>query len=510
MMTSTRTRLFAGAAFAFSACLGLAPLSTIAAPHAPRTIAAPEDERAPLFTVTADPALIKRYSGRVYILAAPPGRGEPRRGPGWFSMNPFLAMDVTDWDVTTPLELHAGDVLSYPSAVDALPAGTFAVQAVLRVNQDAASLSAEDNLYSDIVTGELDWSASKPVRLHISRAVQSPPPPSDPLIREVAYPSAMLSAFHGRDIMHRATVVLPEGYDADPERRYRTLYVIGGFGSSHRVSPRAVSGWRATPGADSIVRVILDPDCFGGHHVFADSASNGPRGAAFVEELIPALERDFRLIAHRNGRLLTGHSSGGWSSLWLQITQPDTFGGTWSTAPDPVDFSAFQLVDIYAEGANMFRTAEGERISLAHRGGESFWYADTFSAMETVLGEGGQLRSFEWVFSPRGDDGLPKKLYCRDSGAIDPAIADAWRAYDIRLILESRWEELAPKLAGRINIFMGDQDTFHLHHATIRLKEAMQRIGANITIEITPGADHGNVVTRELRERIVREVNEVE
>ncbi len=37
----------------------------------------------------------------------------------------------------------------------------------------------------------------------------------------------------------------------------------------------------------------------------------------------------------------SGHSSGGWSSLWLQIEHPEVFGGVWSLAPDPVDFRDF-------------------------------------------------------------------------------------------------------------------------------------------------------------------------
>ena len=42
-----------------------------------------------------------------------------------------------------------------------------------------------------------------------------------------------------------------------------------------------------------LVRIILDPDCGTGHHVFADSATNGPRGKALIEEFIPYLEKTF-------------------------------------------------------------------------------------------------------------------------------------------------------------------------------------------------------------------------
>jgi pimeloyl-ACP methyl ester carboxylesterase len=119
-------------------------------------------------------------------------------------------------------------------------------------------------------------------------------------------------------------------------RKLPVLYIIPGFGGDHFMAERWSSP-RTNFGGD-FIRVILDPDCGTGHHVFADSAANGPRGKAFIDELIPFIERTFPAIAEPRARLLNGHSSGGWSSLWLQVTYPDFFGGTWSTSPDPVDF----------------------------------------------------------------------------------------------------------------------------------------------------------------------------
>src|SRR6185312_22062 len=148
----------------------------------------------------------------------------------------------------------------------------------------------------------------------------------------------ILSAFHKRPIKHRAGVILPEGGGS---RKRGTLYIIPGFGGDHFMAGRFASEGRLGFGKD-LIRVVLDPDCGTGHHVFADSATNGPRGRALVEELIPHIEATFPAIAEPRARLLAGHSSGGWSSLWLQITHPETFGGVWSTSPDSVDFRDFQ------------------------------------------------------------------------------------------------------------------------------------------------------------------------
>ena len=159
-----------------------------------------------------------------------------------------------------------------------------------------------------------------------------------------------------------------------------------------------------------MIHVVLDPSCRTGHHVFADSENNGPCGHALIEELIPALEAKFRGLATPASRFVTGHSSGGWSSLWLQVSYPDFFGGVWSTAPDPVDFRDFQRIDLYAPKTSMFADAKGERRPIARQAGKPSLYYKPFSDMEVVMGRGGQLYSFEAVFSPKGTDGQPCKL----------------------------------------------------------------------------------------------------
>ena len=108
-----------------------------------------------------------------------------------------------------------------------------------------------------------------------------------------------------------------------------------------------------------MIYVVLDPGCRTGHHTFADSDNNGPYGKSLIEELIPHIESKFRAIGKPGARFVTGHSSGGWSSLWLQVTYPDFFGGTWSTAPDSVDFRDFQKVNVYDPKENMFVDAKG-------------------------------------------------------------------------------------------------------------------------------------------------------
>ncbi len=101
------------------------------------------------------------------------------------------------------------------------------------------------------------------------------------------------------------------------------------------------------------------------------------------------------MIRSHHGRFLHGHSSGGWSTLWLQIQNPSFFGGSWSSAPDPVDFTKFQVVDIYTVD-NMYWDPSGYPWPTARSNGQVTCTARDESLIERVLsrGNGGQWDAF--------------------------------------------------------------------------------------------------------------------
>jgi pimeloyl-ACP methyl ester carboxylesterase len=204
--------------------------------------------------------------------------------------------------------------------------------------------------------------------------------------------------------------------------------------------------------------------------------------------------------------LLNGHSSGGWSSLWLQVSYADVYGGTWSTSPDPVDFRDFQRINIYAPDENMFRDREGARRPIARMGPVAVLFYDRFSRMDDVIGHGGQLTSFEAVFSPLDREGHPRKLWNRSTGAIDPEVAKAWEPYDIRLILERNWAQLGPKLKGKLHVIVGGLDTFYLEGAAKLLKDSLARLGSAAVVEIVPNRDHGSILDNTLAQQMDHEM----
>jgi hypothetical protein len=456
------------------------------------------------FHVTFDRAVsAEPFTGRVYVLLS---KNEPKAlasGPNWFKPEPFFALDVKDWKPGESLTI-GGDALGYPGPLSKLAPATYHAQAVMDFDRGARSFSAADgNGYSHAVRADLDPAAGGTVELTIDQVYKARPFQESDRVKLVEVESKLLTAFHGKPTRLRAGVVLPESFARETDRHYPVIYDIPGFGGTHF----AAAGRKATDVAGvEMLYVVLDPSCRTGHHVFADSANNGPYGRALVEELIPHLEKEYRALGKPEARFVTGHSSGGWSSLWLQVTYPNFFGGVWSTSPDPVDFRDFQRIDLTKAGNNMFTGDDGKPRPIARTGQEPVLFYKPFSDMETVMGHGGQLASFEAVFSPRGADGRPKQLWDRTTGAIDPEVARAWEKYDIRRVLERDWKALAPKLAGKLHVYTGGDDTFYLEGAVKLLQASLQDLGSDAVVEIVPGRTHGSLVDKAMRERIAREM----
>jgi Putative esterase len=444
----------------------------------------------------------KPYSGRVYVFFSR-FNSEPRNGPDWFQPEMFIAKDVRDWKGGTPLALSSDDaknVLSFPKPLAKLDLAGCRAQAVARFNPFHRLVGrGPGNGYSQVVT--VSAKSPTPV-LVIDRLVAPRKFVETKWVKLLRVKSKLLSRFYGRDVFLNASVRLPASYYDQPKRRYPAIFEIPGFGGTHFVRGGGAPVRERNKGGVEFFRVVPDPSCPRGHHVFADSANNGPVGKALITELIPAFNRQFRSIPDAKARFLTGHSSGGWSSLWLQVTYPDQFGGTWSTSPDPVDFRDFQQINLYKPGENMYVDAKGNRRPIARLGGRvALWY-DDFSKMERVLGYGGQLHSFEAVFSPRGKDGEPLLLWDRETGRIDAKVARTWEKYDIRLVLERNWKTLGPRLKGKLHVHTGTADTFYLEGAARLLRDSQKTLHSDAVVELHRGRTHFDLFRGGLGSRI--------
>lgn len=307
--------------------------------------------------------------------------------------------------------------------------------------------------------------------------------------------SPSLTRFSGRPRSIAAWVLTQPGYDPHARTTHPTVYTAGGFGTTHKLDGQMLSKtWHLmeTGVIPPMIWVSLDFATATGTTEFADSVNNGPWGMALVSDVIPALEARYRMDARPSGRFLTGHSSGGWFALWTIVRYPALFGGSWPTSPDPVDFHDFIGVDLTALGANMYRDAAGAPRPMVRDHGQVQATIERAAKLESVLGhDGGQFRSFDWVFSPRRADATPAFLFDRQSGAVDPTVAAYWRDHsDIARRIEDDWPRLKPDLDGKIHVTVGTADSFYLDGAVHRLEAAFRKVGGRAAFTYVPGASH--------------------
>lgn len=465
------------------------------------------------FKVSVDPSLVKSgapLSGRLLIFMTSNPKPLDDIEPDF--MNPeavyVTGMEVENFDASKPVEINA-DALSFPRKFSEAPAGAYQIMALLdRDHSYTYDGSGAGDLYS-AVTKVLMPNAAE-TELTLSKEI--PERKVNPIknLQVVEFESPMLSAFWGRPIKMQASVLLPPSYDKNKTQKYPTVYNIHGYGGSHLRVFGAANLYKAMEDGTrpEVINVYLNAQCPLGHHVFADSANNGPWGTALVKEFIPYLEKQFRMDARPSGRFLTGHSSGGWSTLWVMITHPDFFGGTWSTSPDPVDFRNFTGPDLTKyPPQNIYKNSNGEEYNLVRDSGKNVMSLRQYAEQERVLGYyGGQFASFNAVFSPKGDDGQPMPLFNVETGRIDPFVQKAWEKYNISKYLQTNWKTLAPKLKGKIHIIVGTADTFHLDEAVRLLDAELKKLGSDAKIEYIEGKNHFNLYDNGLSDRIAKEI----
>ena len=238
----------------------------------------------------------------------------------------------------------------------ALPAGDYFAQALFVCNEDLRLLLAPGNLYSSAQKIHLDPARGGTWKLNLTQQVPLEQLPADTeSVKFVKMQSECLSEFYGRPIFLRAGIVLPRDYAREPPRRYPLWVRIGGLNTRYTSVLRQMgdkASFCETWLADDTPRVILlqlDGAGPNGDPYYVNSANNGPFGDALVEELIPHVESAFRAVGQPRARFLSGVSTGGWVCLALQVFYPDFFNGAWSSCPDPVDFRALELVNIYQD-----------------------------------------------------------------------------------------------------------------------------------------------------------------
>jgi hypothetical protein len=478
----------------------------------------------------------KPLDGRVILLLSRDFTREPRSHvePNEPLASPYLFGFTVDGLAPGAKAVLDDSAFGWPAThLSAIPAGDYFVQAVLNRYEEFHLADGRTlKLPPDKGEGQ-QWAHkpgnlySTPMRLHIDPAhpvrtalvldQEMPavvPPKDTEFVRHIQIRSELLSKFWGRDVFLGAHVLVPKGFDAHPQAHFPLMVFHGHF-------PDDISEFRETPPDPNLKPEYSNRFHLAGYNIIeqkeayafyqkwtsadfprflvveiehanpyyddsyaVNSANLGPYGDAINNELIPEIERRFRGIGAGWARFTYGGSTGGWEALATQVFYPDMYNGAFAACPDPVDFRAYTVINIY-DDKNAY-TLKGEasnveRPSFRNYLGEVFATQRDENYMELTQGDrsrsGGQYDIWQAVFGPVGSDGYPKPIFDKVTGDIDPTVAAYWRDhYDLSNIIARDWATLAPKLKGKIHLYVGNGDNYYLTDSVYFAQERLESL----------------------------------
>jgi hypothetical protein len=487
-------------------------------------LAAPAFAQGPRFSVSLGPEAGKGpVDGRLLVMLSTDPSDEPRNQiTDAVKSQQAFGVDLEDVPADKPVIVDA-TALGYPlESLKQVPRGTYRVQALLhryetfhRADGPAVKMpmdrgegqqwnKAPGNLYSTPREVAFDPASAEPIAITLDRVIPPiPPPATTKYIKHERIESPSLSKFWGRPMHLGAHVLLPEGFDEHPEARYPLVIfhghhpdTFGGFretppdpdlkpdysdrfqlaGYNRIVQEQAHQFYKEWIGPNYPRMIIIEiqhANPFYDDSYAVNSANLGPYGDAITYELIPYLEKKYRGIGAGWARSLYGGSTGGWEALAAQVFYPDEYNGCYAACPDPIDFRAYTVVNLY-EDKNAYH-AEGpwrqvKRPGMRDTKGHISTTLEDMNRRELVLGtksrSGQQWDIWEAVYSPVGPDGYPQRIWDKLTGVVNPGVAYYWREhYDLGYILKRDWPKLGKKLEGKIHIYVGEADNYYLNNA---------------------------------------------
>ncbi|MEZ2415134.1 alpha/beta hydrolase-fold protein [Muriicola sp. E247] len=470
--------------------------------------------------------------GRLLLMLAKDNAVEPRfQINGGLKTQLIYGMNVNQMKPGQATVFDA-DALGFPIAhLSEIPPGEYWVQALLHV-YETFDLATGHTVKLPMDNGEgQQWNRSPgnlystPQKITVTDngigsleilLDQKIPPIVEPedteWIKHIKIKSEKLSEFWGRDMYLGAHVLLPKGFKEHPEAKYPLMIFHGHF-------PDDFGGFRTTPPDPNLepeysarfdvegyniiqqqeaydfykrwndpdfprflIIEIQHPTPYYDDSYAVNSASQGPYGDAITYELIPHIEKEFRGMGEGWSRFLYGGSTGGWEALAVQVKYPEEYNGCFAACPDPIDFRAYCLTDIYGDENAYFYESDFKDLEVpAHRDylGHIQSTVKDENHLELVLGDksrsGQQWDIWEATYSPQGEDGYPQRLWDKVSGDIDHSVAEYWKEnYDLRYILERDWDKLGEKLKGKIHIYCGDMDNYYLNNAVYLMEDFLE------------------------------------
>ena len=484
------------------------------------------------FNISIQDTSLHAMDGRLLLMLSKNEESEPRfdiRDNS--STQQVFGMDIENWSPSDGLDFDINS-FGYPiqSMVD-IPEGDYFVQALfheystfergdghtVKMPMDRGEGQqwnrAPGNRYSSPQKVNFKQGKSKSIQIALDQIIPPVEEPEDTkYIRHVKIQSELLTKFWGRPMYLGAHVLLPEGFEDHPTVKYPLAIMHGHF-------PKNFGGFRTDPPDPNLepeyserfkvegYNVMVQEEEFRFYNMWTgpdfprvlaieiqhanpfyddsyavNSENVGPYGDAITYELIPHIEEQFRGIGEGWSRFVYGGSTGGWEALAVQVFYPKEYNGCYAACPDPIDFRAYCLTNLYEDNNAYYKEGPFRKTLVA---GHRDYLGNVDAALrdmnyrELALGtksrSGQQWDIWQAVYSPVGKDGYPKPIWDKVSGEIDKDVAKHWKEnYDLTHIMKRDWIKLGKDLEGKVHIYCGDMDNYYLNNAVYLAEEVLE------------------------------------
>ncbi|MEE9392534.1 MAG: alpha/beta hydrolase-fold protein [Planctomycetota bacterium] len=456
--------------------------------------------------------------GSVYLIISKDLIGEPRSKVHNFDAPPHLfRVDVSGFARGDEIVFDESSP-GFPTGLLDLSPGRYGVQAVIHQSRtDYDFTKAAGNGRSRLKRLLLDPQASGMVKLVVDKEIEQVADSTRTRVQYRNIESRLVGRHLGARFYAHVAVVLPENYPAAGEEKkaYPVQYWIptlgdrarGALSYFQRLGLYFASPEMRTQSAD-FIRVIIDPHGPWGHHLWMDSAVNGPFRTALFEELIPAIEEEFSIDARPKDRFLVGYGLGGWAATNLIAHRPDFFNSAWVLAADPLDFQSFYGLNLKSRGTgSVFIDEQGAPRAFARHDGKVVIDFKHQLAFEGVLGRGGLLTSFESSLGLRSGNKSPLPLIDRRNGNIDDRVRRQFLESDLSQVIARGGSARAQSIARALHLRVGDKDDFYLVNPTLHFRRAVEKFGTELDLVILTDHDHPALSSKEVQIEVQKKIS---
>ncbi len=279
--------------------------------------------------------------------------------------------------------------------------------------------------------------------------------------------NALAGNLLGDPATRSVAIYLPEGYDSNSEAYPLFVDLVGftGSGLSH-------IGWKSFGESvpqrlDRLVKegkmgpvIAAFPDCFTslGGNQYINSAAMGNWADFLVDEMIPAIEREFRVLPGSGKRAVFGKSSGGYGAIAHGLR----YGRAWGAVACHSGDMAFDLVyrSDFPKALNRLASFDRDIKSfLDYLEKQPKLSGDDFHVLMALA------MAATYDPDPEAYKGirLPVDLMTCE---LDPDRWAAWKSHDpLELVRKTECIENLRSLKG-IWIDCGSRDQYHLHYGS--------------------------------------------